>query len=65
MRKLNKRVRALALGACLAGLAMPAAARALPSLPLSHTGRWITDAHGRLQEVRGAGVKASEGRVVY
>ena len=45
--------RSLAL-ACLVAVALtPAAAKATPSLPLGHAGRWITDAHGRVLIVHG------------
>ncbi len=34
-------------------LAVPAVAAAAPTLPLSHSGRWITDAHGRVVILHG------------
>jgi endoglycosylceramidase len=45
-----RRAAALAL-ATAAALAVPAAAN--PALPLSHAGRWITDAHGRVVILHG------------
>jgi endoglycosylceramidase len=53
MRKLSLAVRATALCALIACCLYPAAASALPTLPLSHTGRWITDAHGRVVILHG------------
>src|SRR5436309_11825324 len=50
---LTKTLRAAALCAGLLGCAMPAAADAAPALPLSHAGRWITDAHGRVVILHG------------
>ena len=44
---LTNTLRAAALCAGVLGCAMPAAADAAPALPLTHAGRWITDAHGR------------------
>ena len=37
---------------CVASM-VPAAARAAPTLPLGHSGRWITDATGRVVIVHG------------
>src|ERR1700722_1585417 len=39
--------------ACFVALALPAAGRAAASLPLGHSGRWITDASGRVVVVHG------------
>jgi endoglycosylceramidase len=40
--------------ACVVALALvPAAASAAPKLPLSHAGRWITDANGRVVVIHG------------
>ena len=49
MRKLILSTWALALCCC----ALPASAPALASLPLSHAGRWITDARGRVVILHG------------
>src|SRR5436189_196663 len=50
---LTKTLRAAALCAGLLGCAMPAAAAAAPAAPLTHAGRWITDAHGRVVILHG------------
>ena len=50
---LTKTLRAAALCAGLLGCAMPAAAAAAPAPPLTHAGRWITDAHGRVVILHG------------
>ncbi len=39
--------------ACFVALALPAAAGAAPTLPFGHSGRWITDASGRVEVVHG------------
>jgi endoglycosylceramidase len=39
--------------ACFVALALPAAGRAAATLPLSHSGRWITDASGRVVVMHG------------
>jgi endoglycosylceramidase len=43
----------LAVTAVLAALLVPAAANAAPKPPLSHEGRWITDANGRVVILHG------------
>jgi len=43
----------LALACVVAAALAPTAARAAPSLPLGHAGRWITDARGRVVIVHG------------
>src|SRR5437763_11498350 len=45
--------RSLALACFCAALASGTAARAAPKLPLGHSGRWITDARGRVVVVHG------------
>jgi endoglycosylceramidase len=43
---------ALAVVVCVS-LTLSATARAAPSVPLSHAGRWITDARGRVVILHG------------
>ncbi len=46
-------MRSLALAVVSLGLAFCSGAQAAPTLPLSHSGRWITDASGRVVIVHG------------
>ena len=46
-------MRSLALACCCLASVFCAAARAAPAPPLSHSGRWITDARGRVVVVHG------------
>jgi len=48
--------RSLALACFVAVALTPALARAAPSLPLGHAGRWITDATGRVVIVHGTNI---------
>src|SRR6478609_12042797 len=53
MANLTRVLRALALCAGVASCAVTTSAHAAPALPLSHAGRWITDAHGRVVILHG------------
>src|SRR2546426_6402707 len=50
---LTKTLRGVALCAALAGCVGPTTADAASALPLSHAGRWITDARGRVVILHG------------
>jgi endoglycosylceramidase len=53
MRNPRKALRMLVLCVALVGCTIPASSAAAPSLPLSHTGRWITDPSGRVVILHG------------